>query len=117
MVAMLDSRYSRTSGVDVQRQILSSEKVCPFKWGYFSKKDAGMESGSSPSIDAVLADGASQARIVVVGRGYANILNMVRSFGEAGHRVDVLRVFKNASSTKRPLLSMKPEAAEEEVEA
>lgn len=70
-----------------------------------------MESGSSPSIDAVFADGASQARIVVVGRGYANILNMVRSFGEAGHRVDVLRVFKNASSTKRPLLSMKPEAS------
>lgn len=51
------------------------------------------------------------AQVVVVGRGYANILNMVRSFGQAGFSVDVLRVFKNPASTKRPLLSMKPEAA------
>lgn len=51
------------------------------------------------------------AQVVVVGRGYANILNMVRSFGQAGFAVDVLRVFKNPASAKRPLLSMKPEAA------
>ena len=51
------------------------------------------------------------AQVVVVGRGYANILNMVRSFGQAGFAVDVLRVFKNPASAKRPLLSMKPEAS------
>ena len=51
------------------------------------------------------------AQVVVVGRGYANILNMVRSFGQAGFAVDVLRVFKNPASAKRPLLSVKPEAS------
>lgn len=70
-----------------------------------------MEHTECPVQEIASDSQAPCAQIVVVGRGYANILNMVRSFGEVGYRVDVLRVFKNPSSAKRPLLSMKPEAA------
>lgn len=70
-----------------------------------------MEREECPGKETRPCEEGPAAQVVVVGRGYANILNMVRSFGQAGFSVDVLRVFKNPASTKRPLLSMKPEAA------
>ena len=70
-----------------------------------------MEREECPDKETRPCEGNPAAQVVVVGRGYANILNMVRSFGQAGFAVDVLRVFKNPASAKRPLLSMKPEAS------
>lgn len=49
-------------------------------------------------------------RVVVVGRNYCNILTMVRALGEAGHSVDVLRLFKKKPRKLNLLGNMKPEA-------
>ncbi len=50
-----------------------------------------------------------QADILVTGKNYGNILNMVRDLGEAGYRVDVLRIDKSRPNPTRPLVSMAPE--------
>lgn len=48
--------------------------------------------------------------VIVTGRNYCNILTMVRSLGEAGYDVDILRVLRKKRTPKNILTTMNPEA-------
>lgn len=49
-------------------------------------------------------------KIIVAGRNYCNILTTARALGEAGYRVEVLKVFKQKPNPLKFLRTMKPEA-------
>ena len=53
---------------------------------------------------------SNRPRVVVTGRNYCNILTMVRSLGEAGYDVDILRVLRNKRTVKNILTTMNPES-------
>ena len=52
---------------------------------------------------------SSRPRALVIGRNYASNLSLVRSLGEAGYDVEVVRLFQRRLSYRNPLRGIRPE--------